>query len=75
MAARATPSPTQQKPQPARSNPCMRFIGPVTRARRSSAEKVRSSGTNRSTTSMSWLPVPRRPLTSQVSVMRAIDFG
>jgi hypothetical protein len=37
MAARATPRPTQQKPQPARSKPCMRFMGPVTRARRSSA--------------------------------------
>ena len=75
MAARATPSPTQQKPQPARSKPCMRFIGPVTRARRSSAENVRSSGTKRSSTSMSWLPVPRRPLTFQVSTMRALDFG
>ena len=75
MAARATPSPTQQKPHPARSKPCMRFMGPVTRARRSSAEKVCSAGTKRSSTSMSWLPVPRMPLTCQVSMMRACDFG
>ena len=74
MAARATPSPTQQKPQPARSKPCMRFMGPVTRARRSIAENVRSSGTKRSSTTMSWLPVPRRPLTFQVSTMRTRRF-
>ncbi len=75
MAARATPRPTQQKPQPARSKPCIRFIGPVTRARRSSAENVCSSGTNRSSTSISWLPVPRMPLTFQVSMILTCDFG
>ena len=67
MAARATPSPTQQNPQPARSKPCMRFIGPVTRDRRSSAENVCSSGTKRSSTEKSQLPVPRRPATCHVS--------
>ena len=53
----------------------MPLTGPVTRARRSAAEKVRSSGTNRSSTTTSWLPVPRIPLTYQVSSISATALG
>lgn len=38
-----------------------------------SSEKLRSAGTNTSSTTKSWLPVPRRPLVSQVSMMRISD--
>src|SRR5262249_52938440 len=63
------------EPAPREVEPVHPVHRPVTRDLRSSAEKGRSSGTNTSLTSVSWVPVPLSPLTSQVSMMRAIDFG
>src|SRR5207249_5236465 len=39
------------------------------------SESERAAGTKRSSTAMSWLPVPRSPATSQVSMMRTWAAG